>query len=160
MCLLFNVESVDCIEWCVFVIMKEVKRPRNSWKRKNNWFSLSISWFLHPQPEKQRSKTNCSGWGSKSQPSHSSYCEEHSEGTVYTYGALADCATGAMLQIDIKAKHVYYTPLSDHLHGHFIISTLYHSCVLSFSAVPWSFYFLHDSENTNLSIQSTDSTFN
>jgi hypothetical protein len=54
-----------------------------------------------------------------------------------------------MLQIDIKVKHLYYTPLSDHLHGHFIISTLYHSCVLSFSAVPWSFYFFHDNENTS-----------
>jgi hypothetical protein len=25
-----------------------------------NWFSLSISWFLHPQPEKRTAKTNCS----------------------------------------------------------------------------------------------------
>jgi hypothetical protein len=49
---------------------------------------------------------------------------------------------------DLKVKHVYYTPLSDHLHGHFIISTLYHSCVLSFSAVPWSFYFFHDNEQS------------
>jgi hypothetical protein len=37
---------------------------------------------------------------------------------------------------------------------------LYHSCVVSFPAVPWSFYFFRDNENTNLSIQSTDSTFN
>jgi hypothetical protein len=44
-------------------------------------------------------------------------CAEHSEGTVYKYGALTDCATGAILQIDIKVKHLYYTPLSDHLHG-------------------------------------------
>jgi hypothetical protein len=81
-------------------------------------------------------------------------CKQHPTGAVldsssYKYGALTDCATGAMLQIDIKVKHLYYTPLSDHLHGHFIISTLYHSCVLSFSAVPWSFYFFHDNENTS-----------
>ena len=43
---------------------------------------------------------------------------------VYKYGALTDCATGAMLQIDIKVKQLYYISLSDHLHGHFIISTL------------------------------------
>ena len=41
-------------------------------------------------------KNSCSRWGSNSQPPHISSCVLYREGTVYKYGALTDCATGAL----------------------------------------------------------------
>ena len=40
-------------------------------------------------------KNCCSGWGSNSQPPHASDHLKGDGGTVYKYGALTDCATGA-----------------------------------------------------------------
>ena len=66
-----------------------------------NWFVIHFNLCPHicfprcKKKKKKKKKNRCSGWGSNSQPPHASNRLKDDGGTVYKYGALTDCATGA-----------------------------------------------------------------